>query len=109
MVSQEKDKKRVICRRNDNRLRSVTLLANTPAKAESLMHRLEQTEGNISLYMNANKIKSSRVLNKKWQNSEMSRQVYKTQQQISHKTQHQYHIKRQRCHHTCLVKSVDSY
>ena len=33
----------------------LTLLKNTPAQTESLLHSLEQAAGGISLYMNANK------------------------------------------------------
>ena len=33
----------------------ITLLANTPAQAESLRHSLERALGGISLYINANK------------------------------------------------------
>ena len=35
---------------------NIVLFANIPIKAESLLHRLEQEVGGISLYMNANKI-----------------------------------------------------
>ena len=34
---------------------NLTLLTNTLAQAESLLHSLEQAEGNIGLYVNVNK------------------------------------------------------
>ena len=46
-----------VCR-NYNRHKNAddqSLLANTPAKAESQLHGLEQAAGGTSLYMNANK------------------------------------------------------
>ena len=40
----------------------ITLIANTPAQAECLMHSLEQTAKNIGLYVNSDKREC--VLNK---------------------------------------------
>ena len=52
----KKSKKQMIPHRNNDRYRyDIALLVNTLTSAESLLHSLEQEEGGIGLYVNANK------------------------------------------------------
>ena len=88
--------------------KNLALLTNTPAQAESLQQRKEQTAGGFGLYGNANKTEYMSLIKRnhfhsKWQVSERccSRGMWKGRQ--VHISRQQQHLYRKWCQHTPSV------